>query len=184
MLNSTTLQKQRCRQSLRKTCIFGAIQQTKFLFHVVRALAKVPIFNPKSVLILLKQVRPQHTAVEEITNLGQKERAYPWELRIWACEGAQLLSFWPFYQTGRLLPSCCCCSSHRCTVLPRWSKNNNLDLWYTRWLWFLSSVPKRGPPISIEILIETGKNNRMKMFVGPLFLIKGFEWLRSWGSTH
>ena len=45
-------------------------------------LGKEPRFNPKSVLILLKQVRPQHTAVEEITNLGQKERAYPWELRI------------------------------------------------------------------------------------------------------
>ena len=43
---------------------------------------KEPRFNTKSVLILLKQVRPQHTAVEEITNLGQKERAYPWELRI------------------------------------------------------------------------------------------------------
>ena len=48
----------------------------------VRDLAQMPRFNPKSVLILLKQVRPQHTAVEEITNLGQKERAYPWELRI------------------------------------------------------------------------------------------------------
>ena len=96
----------------------------------VRDLAQMPRFNPKSVLILLKQVRPQHTAVEEITNLGQKERAYPWELRIWACEGAQLLSFWPFYQTGRLLPSCCCCSSHRCTVLPRWSKKKYSDFWF------------------------------------------------------
>ena len=35
-------------------------------------------------------------------------------------------------------------------------------------------MPKRGPPISIEILIETGKNNRMKMFVGFLILIKKF----------